>query len=73
MLKAEILQRKLTDSFNAQEACKFLVGYYASFEIVMVTYKEKCRLNSLRRPAVCYRCSNVNLLFYSTITVHIEI
>ena len=31
---------------------------------------EKCRLNSLRRPAVCYRCSNVNVLFHTTITVH---
>ena len=27
---------------------------------------EKCRLNSLRRPAICYRCSDLNLysLFY---------
>jgi len=27
---------------------------------------EKCRLNFLRRPAICYRCSDVNLysLFY---------
>jgi len=39
VLTAEILQRKLRDSFNAQEPCKFLVGYYASIEIVMVTYK----------------------------------
>jgi len=27
---------KLRDSFNAQEACEFLVGYYAWIEIVMV-------------------------------------
>jgi len=40
MLKAELLWRKLRDSFNAQDACKFLVGYYALFEIVMVTYRK---------------------------------
>jgi len=42
-------------------------------EIVMVLYKKKCRFNSPRRPTVCYRCSDVNLLFYYTITVHREI
>jgi len=44
--------RKLSDSFNDQEACKFLVGHYAMIEIVMVLYR-KCRFNSPRRPTVC--------------------
>jgi len=37
-LNAELLERKLRDSFNAEEACKFLVVYYAWIEIVMVLY-----------------------------------
>jgi len=40
VLNAEILQRKLRDSYNAQAACKFLVGYNASIEIVMVLNKK---------------------------------
>ena len=62
-------KRKLRDSFNAQEACKLLVGHYAMIEIVMVLYK-KCRFNYPRIPTVWYRCSYVNLLFYFTITGH---
>jgi len=39
VLKAEILQRKLRDSFNVQKACKFFIGYYASIDIVMLTFR----------------------------------
>ena len=35
-----------------------------------MAFNTKCRLNSPRRSTVCYRCSNVNLLLYSTIAVH---
>jgi len=66
------LSQKLRESFNAQQACKFFVGQYASIEIVMVLNR-KCRLNSSRQPTVCYKCSDENLLFYSTITVLREI
>ena len=41
-------------------------------EIVLVLNR-KCRLNSPRQPTVCYKCSDENLLFYSTITVLREI
>ena len=41
ILKSKILYRKLRDNFNAQEECKFLVGYYALIEIVMVLYRKK--------------------------------
>jgi len=34
----------------------------------MVLYR-KC-LNSPRHPTVCYKCSDVNLLFYLSIMVH---
>jgi len=39
-LNAEILYRKLRDSFNAQEECKFCIAYYASIEIVLVLYRK---------------------------------
>jgi len=39
MFNAELLQRKLRDSFNAQEACTFLIGYNVSIEIVMMLYR----------------------------------
>jgi len=38
----------------------------------MALYR-KNRINSPRRPTVCYKCSDVNLLLYSTITVQREI
>jgi len=59
--------------FNGQEACTFVLGHYASIEIVLVLYKKKCRLNFPRRFTVRYIRSDVNLLFYSTIAVHREI
>jgi len=34
---------------------------------------QKFRLNSSRRPTVCNRCSDANLLFYFTITMHRDI
>jgi len=34
---------------------------------------EKWRINSTRHPTVCYRCSDVKLLFYYTTAVHREI
>ena len=33
-------REKFRESFNAQKACKFLVGYYAWIEIVMVLYRK---------------------------------
>jgi len=70
-LNAELLKLNIKRKLQCQEACKFFVGHYASIEIVLVLNK-KCRLNSPRQRTVC-KCTNVNLLFYSTITVLREI
>jgi len=40
VLNADLLYRKLRDCFNAQEACKVFVEYYAWIEIVMVLYRK---------------------------------
>jgi len=66
------LSQKLRESFNAQEACNFFVVHYASIEIVIL-HNSKCRLNFPRQPTVCYKRSDENLLFYSTITLLREI
>ena len=43
-----------------------------TFEHFFLSFVKYC-INYPRRPGVCYRCSDVNSLFYSTITVHREI
>ena len=67
-LNAELLKLNIKRKLQCQEACKFFVGHYASIEIDLVLSR-KCRLNTPCQPTVCYKCTNVNLLFYSTITV----
>jgi len=64
-MKAEILQRKLIDSFNAQKACKFLVGYYALIEILMVSYRKMSSQFSALSHCLLqmFRCKFI-ILFY---------
>jgi len=64
-LNAELLQKKLRDSFNAQEACKFLVGYYALIEILMVSYREMSSQFSASSHCLLqiFRCKFI-ILFY---------